>query len=355
MTEIIKVNQINPEMDKIDRAAAVIRSGGLVVFPTETVYGIGADAFNGSACREVFRVKNRPADNPLIVHISKMEQLDRIAEDVPEDVRSALKTLWPGPVTFRLKKRKEVPSETTAGLDTASVRMPAHPIALRLIDRSGTPIAAPSANISTKPSGTRAEHVIKDFEGKVEAILDGGDTLFGLESTIIDATVKPYLLLRPGAFTIEELRKYLDVQVPESLNTNKKIGKPVAPGMKYRHYAPDTELLLVSKEFIKEAARSLSGKVDYAVICSNETAETMDTQMNIIRLGSEGNLYEIAKNLFDSFRKLDTLGVKLALIQTFPEKGIGLALMNRMMKASDSKVVNSIDELDRRIAVEDKK
>ncbi|MDE1871486.1 MAG: threonylcarbamoyl-AMP synthase [Candidatus Micrarchaeota archaeon] len=346
MTKVIKVNPVNPEMELIREAAAIIKSGGIVAFPTETVYGLGADAFNGGACRNIFKAKNRPMDNPLIAHISKTRDIERVAREVPEEVMNAVKILWPGPVTFRLKKNEAVPIETTAGLDTISVRMPAHPVALRLIEASGTPIAAPSANISTRPSGTRAEHVIKDFDGKIDAILDGGDAAFGMESTIIDATVEPYLLLRPGAFTMEELRKYLDIEVPESINISRKDVVAVAPGMKYRHYAPDTKLIAVQKDLLESAVEHLGKRDDYAVLCSNETAERIsDSRAKLIRMGSERSLYEIAKNLFDSFRELDKKEVKFALVETFPERGIGLAIMNRIIKASGSAPVSSIEGL----------
>jgi L-threonylcarbamoyladenylate synthase len=345
MTKVLRINPINPQAEMIREAASIIKAGGLVAFPTETVYGIGADAFNGDACKNIFKVKNRPMDNPLIVHISKIAQLGDIARDVPDDLGNALKILWPGPVTFRLKKNANVPYETTAMLDTVSVRMPAHPVALRLIEGSGTPIAAPSANISTRPSGTRAEHVINDFDGKIDIILDGGDTAFGLESTIIDATVKPYLLLRPGAFTVEELRKYLDVDVPDSINKNKSHARPVAPGMKYRHYAPNAKLLAIDAEFLIKATGLLPKEMNYAVLCSDEMAEKIGTRANVIRLGSINDLYGIAKNLFDAFRDLDRKGVGLALVQTFSERGIGLALMNRIIKASNSEPIRSEEEL----------
>lgn len=344
MTKVLKINPINPEMELIREAAAIIRNGGIVAFPTETVYGLGADAFNGGACRDIFRIKNRPTDNPLITHISKASQLYEVAEEVPDDIENAVKILWPGPVTFSLKKNANLPAETTAGLDTVSVRMPAHPIALRLIDESGTPIAAPSANMATRPSGTSAEHVMNDFDGRIDMILDGGRTPFGLESTIIDATVKPYLLLRPGAFTVEELRGYLDIKVPEPKSMRKWGARPVAPGMKYRHYAPETRLLAIEGKFLTEASELMPENISYAVLCSNEMSEKIDSS-RVIRLGSERNLYEIASNLFDAFRRLDRMGVQLALVQAFPERGIGLALMNRIIKASGSEPIKSAEEL----------
>ena len=348
MTRILKINPINPQKDRIDEAARVIAEGGIVVFPTETVYGIGADALNAKACSRIFEIKGRPRDNPLIVHISKIKQLNEVARDVSDEFIRAAAILWPGPVTFILKKNYNMPDEVTAGLDTVAVRMPAHPIALRLIDAAKRPIAAPSANPSQRPSATRAEHVIADFDGKVDVIIDGGDSAFGLESTIINFTVKPHVLLRPGAFTIEELEKFLGkIEISKSINTQmSESDVAIAPGMKYRHYAPKKILIAVrDRKLLVEAAKTASRNKKIAVLCSNETSEMINGNAKIIKLGSENSLYEISKNLFDSFRKLDTMDVDFAFIQTFPERGIGLALMNRIIKASGSRQLESIGEL----------
>lgn len=347
MTKIMKVNPINPEKKVIEEAACIIKSGGIVAFPTETVYGIGANAFDNEASLKIFAIKNRPADNPLIVHISSMKELDEVAEGFDSSFVANAKILWPGPITFILKKNSRIPEAVSAGLGTVAVRMPAHPVALELIKQSGVPIAAPSANLSKKPSPTKAEHVITDLDGKVDAILDGGEVAFGIESTIINATVKPYMLLRPGAYTIEELEKYLGkIEIPQSINKQlKESEKAIAPGMKYRHYAPDKKLIIVSKkELIEEALDSFSNR-KIAVLCSNELAVNINSNAKIIKLGSEKNLYEIAKNLFDSFRKLDRLDVEFGFIQSFPERGIGFAIMNRMAKASGLEAADSISDI----------
>ena len=344
MTIRLTINQVNPEMERINEAAAVIRNGGIVVFPTETVYGIGADAFNADACGRIFRVKERPADNPLMVHISRLSQLDDVASDVTDGFMSAAKILWPGPVTFILKRNKRIPDVVTAKLDTVAVRMPAHPIALRLVDASGTAIAAPSANISKKPSATRAEHVMSDFDGKVDAIIDGGHSAFGLESTIIDMSRERPVLLRPGAFTIEELEKYLGaITIPESIDRESE--SAIAPGMKYRHYAPDKKLVVVSDNGMLLKLEGVKEKI--IVLCSDETADRINGKVRTLRLGSERNLYEIAKNLFDAFRRIDKMDAELAVVQSFPRRGIGLAIMNRILKASDSSEAGSMDELKR--------
>lgn len=348
MTKILKINPVNPEMDLIKEAAKVIKEGGTVAFPTETVYGIGADAYNVDACKRIFEIKGRPSDNPLIVHIAKILQLDQVTIGTGVDIIRVMKVLWPGPVTFILYKGYGIPKEVSAGLETIAVRMPAHPIALRLIEESGAPIAAPSANISKRPSATRASHVIEDLDGKVDIIIDGGDTAFGLESTIINATIEPYVLLRPGAFTIEELEKYLGhIVLPDSVNS--KIGEggtAIAPGMKYTHYAPAKKLIVITrKELVYEAVKVLSKEKRVAVLCSNEVAENIKDGVSVIRLGSEGNLYEIAKNLFGSFRDVDNTDADFALIQSFPERGIGLAIMNRILKASESEPADSLSEI----------
>lgn len=348
MTKILRINQINPESGMINEAADIIKDGGLVVFPTETVYGIGADAFNADACKKIFAAKGRPSDNPLIVHIANLEQLNKVASDTTKEFLDIAKILWPGPVTFILSKRNGMPDEVTSGLGSVAVRMPAHPIALRLIEASGTPIAAPSANISQRPSGTRIDHIIKDFDGKVDAIIDGGNSAFGLESTIIDARARPYVLLRPGAFTLEELQKYLGkILIPENLNIELDSSKAaIAPGMKYRHYSPEKRLIAVSDNSVLMKLGEIKTEKRIIVLCSNEISEIIGVGIRTLRLGSERDLYGIARNLFDALRKIDGMDIDVAIIQSFPERGIGLAVMNRIMKASGSNAVGSIKEID---------
>jgi L-threonylcarbamoyladenylate synthase len=343
-TRIIAINPVKPEKDRIALAAGIIRNGGLVAFPTETVYGIGANALDPKACLKIFSAKGRPADNPLIVHISSLAQLRSVAVGVPRDIERVLGMLWPGPVTFVLKKSRSVAKEATAGLESVAVRMPAHPIALRLIDACGVPIAAPSANTSSRPSPTDARHVIQDLDGKVDMIIDGGAALFGIESTVIDATKKPYTLLRPGAFTVEELQRYIGkITVPLKHDAS----RPKAPGMKYRHYAPRKRLVVVaSKKLLLEAAAMMHDR-NIAVLCSNELAEKLKPGVMSIKLGSESNLYEIARNLFGALRELDRTGAEMGLIQSFPKNGIGFALMDRIARASGSVPLSSEKELEK--------
>lgn len=342
-TRILVMDPVRPDPRKIGVAARVIRSHGTVAFPTETVYGIGADAFDAGACLKVFKAKGRPADNPMIVHVASFAQLEQVARSVPRKIERAMRALWPGPVTFVLPKARSIPPEVTGGLDTVAVRMPAHPIALQLIRESGVPIAAPSANISSRPSGTDAEHVIHDLYGKVDMIIDGGSALFGVESTVIDATSRPYALLRPGAFTVDELRMRLGrIVLPRKSGAS----RPRSPGMKYKHYAPQKRLILVAGRALLLRAPGLARRRKLAVLCSDELAKRLPPEAAAIRLGSERNMYEITRNFFGALRELDGSDADLGLMQSFPRKGIGLALMDRAFRASGARIVSSAVELE---------
>jgi len=345
MANILKINALRPQQRLIKVAAKAIKRGGTVIFPTETVYGLGANAYNAEAVLKVFKAKGRPADNPLIVHIADLHQLYDVAVDVPEVIKSKLHIVWPGPLTFVLKKKENIPYEVTGGLDTVAVRMPAHPIALALIKASGVPIAAPSANRATRPSPTKAEHIINEMKDRVDVIIDGGKTFFGVESTIIEATHKPFTLLRPGPFTLEELRKMFGKIVISGYAKGKQEAKvAIAPGMKYRHYAPSKPLVLANnKQVLKEVAEYCSRKgIGVAAICSDEMKNEIKYRgVEVFSLGSEKNLYEIASNLFDSFLKIETSEAKFGIIQPFPQKGIGLAIMNRIRKATGFSSISS--------------
>jgi len=349
MTNIIKINTIKPQKRLIEIATTAIKRGGTVIFPTETVYGLGANAYNAEAVLKVFKAKGRPADNPLIVHIADFSQLYDVAVDVPEAIKSKLHTVWPGPITFVLKKKEDIPYEVTGGLDTVAVRMPAHPIALSLIKASGVPIAAPSANRATRPSPTKAEHIIEEMKDRVDVIIDGGKTFFGVESTIIEATHKPFTLLRPGPFTLEELRKMFGKIVVSDYAKGKHEAKvAVAPGMKYRHYAPNKPLVLANnKQMLKEVVEYCSKKgISVAVICSDEMKKEIKQKgTEVISLGSEKNLYEIASNLFDSFLKIETSEAEFGIVQPFLQKGIGLAIMNRIKKATGFSSISNVSDI----------
>ncbi|WP_292000108.1 L-threonylcarbamoyladenylate synthase [Caldivirga sp.] len=348
MTLLLKVDALNPDREVIRRAADVILKGGLVAFPTETVYGLGASTYNDEAIRRIYVVKNRPMDNPSIIHISSLNQLHEVAEDVPEELEEKLKFVWPGPLTIILRKSSRISAVASCGLNTVAVRMPAHPVALTLISES-TPISAPSANISGKPSPTRAEHVIRDLWGKIDLIIDGGESFFGVESTIIDYTRKPPVLYRPGPFTVEELRRIFgEVKVPEQALGLGQFKEALAPGMKYRHYAPDKPLILTEcgeldglvKLTLDLATDEVKKGKKVVVLCSSETCGSYaKVGLRIIEVGSRLNLYTVAKNLFHSLRLIDSMDVDLAIAEGYPEVGVGLAVMNRLRKASGYKMV----------------
>lgn len=352
MTEVIKVEAIAPDEARIDKAAGVIKSGGLVAFPTETVYGLGADAFNESACRRIFEVKRRPLDNPAIVHVANLGQLSSIAREIPETAFRVAERAWPGPLTIVVKKASAFPSTPTGGLDSVAIRMPAHPVALRLIEASGTPIAAPSANLSGKPSPTTAQHVADDLGGSIDMILDAGEAFFGVESTIVDLTKDKPNLLRPGPFTVKEVESVLGcrVNVSSAAKGWAEAEVAIAPGMKYRHYAPKTKLVLVdvggdldsvrhSTLFVADRYKGANAKV--GILSTDETASVYAREgYEVLSLGTRANLFTVAKNLYARLRELDELGLSVAVSESFEEKGIGLAIMNRLRKASSVTVTS---------------
>ena len=347
LTKVFRVDPNNPDEDAIRECCRVIESGGIVVFPTETVYGLGASAYNGEAVKKVFIAKGRPMDNPLIVHISRIEQLYEVAEDIPENILKAVKILWPGPFTVLLRKSPRVAKEVTAGLPTVAVRMPAHPVALKLIDCAG-PVAAPSANISGRPSPTTGLHVLMDMFGRADAIIDAGETIYGIESTIIDTTKKPYVLLRPGAMPIERIAEILgqEIVVPEHARGLREFEAALAPGMKYKHYSPETPVILVESRKPEEAIAKLVNDLQregkkVLVVASRETLEKLvGINVKTIPYGSKSNLFEIARNIFKILRELDREGVDIAIIESVEEKGLGLAVINRLRKAA-SKIIKT--------------
>ena len=328
---------LSPE--EISRAARIIRSGGIVAFPTETVYGLGANALDEGAVAKIFRAKGRPADNPLIVHISSREMLNMVAKDIPELAFKLMDAFWPGALTLILKRKDVVPDITTGGLDSVAVRMPAHEIALALITGSGVPIAAPSANISGRPSPTKAEHVLKDMGGRIDAVIMGGETRLGVESTVIDLTVSPPALLRPGGLGLEEIIGTIgDVNI---------IGESVrSPGMRYTHYSPKAKLILVEgerKSVLFEVKRLIGESrkqgLTPGVLVSRESALDKECDAKYI-LGSVNDLKEVASRLFSGLRFLDEAGVDIGIAEgVFPEKNEGRAIMNRLRKAAIEKVI----------------
>jgi L-threonylcarbamoyladenylate synthase len=349
-TLILKVNAENPDPAKIQTAAEIIKQGGLVAFPTETVYGLGADALNADAVLALFEAKKRPLDNPPIVHVASVSEVSRLVQDVPAKAELLMKTFWPGPLTLLFKHSSIVPSVTTAGLDTVAIRMPKHKVALALIKASGCPIAAPSANLAGKPSPTNAQHVYEDLNGRVDAIIDGGATNIGVESTVVDLTVDPPMLLRPGGTTFEALKQVLgDMKLHAFVEAEKELPleKIRSPGMKHRHYAPKAEVILVEGSIeavtckIQELANSywLKG-IKVGVLATDETQTAY--KADVVRsLGSRSNLPIIAQNLFRLLRDVDAENVGVILAEGVSSEGIGLAVMNRLRKASGYHIVKA--------------
>ncbi len=339
MTIILKIRRGNPEKILVKQAALIIKEGGLAAFPTETVYGLGADALNAEAVKKIFEAKGRPADNPLIVHIADVKDVYRLAKEVPKEAELLMNRFWPGPLTIVLKKAKLVPDIVTAGLDTVAIRMPSHKVALALIREAKTPIAAPSANISGNPSPTHASHVIEDMMGKTDVIIDSGPCDIGVESTVIDMTVKPPLVLRPGGLPKEELAKFL-----KNVGKEEKSEKPKSPGMKYKHYAPNAEVIVVegNKEKVKKKVKELvneyklKGKMVGVITTMKEHRYDAEVVKYIGSTEKEG-----AKNLFKALRDFDKENIHVIIAEGIEEKGIGEAVMNRLRKAAGQDIVKA--------------
>lgn len=304
----------------IEKAVELIKKGDVVAFPTETVYGLGADAYNLNAVQQTFRVKGRPSDNPLIVHISRMSQLRELASEIPAEVQMLADAFWPGPLTFVLKKQESVPDIVTGGLDTVAVRMPNHPVAKNLIDQTG-PLTAPSANPSGRPSPTRTEHVEKDYSSQVP-VLDGGHTEIGLESTVLDLTTKSLKILRPGAITAEMIQKVVNKKVVDADSTSTENHK--SPGTRYTHYKPDAVV-----ELITESPASVDGSIYYLLHSgSGLSAENVHDY--------SGDFSALARDLYDHFRTADHLGYPKIQIERFAATEahpLLSALHNRISKA----------------------
>lgn len=346
-TKVAIIKNIEKDIKFIEEAAEIIRDGGTVAFPTETVYGLGANALNEEAVKKIFIAKGRPQDNPLIVHVASKD-INSLVKEVPPIAQELINKFWPGPLTIILEKKDIIPNVTSANLNTIGIRMPNSEIALKLIELSERPIAAPSANISGRPSPTEVERCVEDLNGRVDCIIGGESSDIGVESTIIDCTVNPPVILRPGGITLEMLREidsniYIDKALKSKPSENLK---PKAPGMKYRHYAPKANLKIIrgknekTIEFITEMLENYIEKNnDVAILTTDENLNKFD-KGNLISLGSEKNLSEIAKNLFEALRKCDDIGVQYILCQGFEEKGVGVAIMNRLSKAAGYDIID---------------
>lgn len=330
------------EREYLQEAAEIIKSGGLVAFPTETVYGLGANALDEKAAAKIYEAKGRPSDNPLIAHIASFEEIEPLVSRIPENGRRLAEAFWPGPMTLIFPKSEKVPYGTTGGLDTVAVRMPSDPVAAELIRLAGVPVAAPSANTSGRPSPTRAEHVYQDMNGRIELILDGGPVGIGVESTIVDVTEEIPVLLRPGAITMEMLEETVgEVHIdPAILGPMSADVRPKAPGMKYRHYAPKAELTLVEgdtepvvRTINTLAQEKLEAGKKVGIICTDETRDCYPAGM-IRSIGERSREETVAHNLYAVLREFDDLGAEYIYSEGFSEDHLGQAIMNRLNKAA---------------------
>jgi len=346
-TIVRKIDFNNPKKDDdiFLEAALIIKNGGLVAFPTETVYGLGANALDPIAVKKIYAAKGRPSDNPLIVHISEISELYPLVENISTNARMLMENFWPGPLTLIFKKKGLIPDETSGGLDTVAIRFPQNKIARLFIKRSGVPIAAPSANSSGKPSPTRASHVEFDLNSKIDMIIDGGNAQFGLESTIIDVSGNIPCLLRPGSITKSMIEKVVGKIDIDNAVFGKALEneKPKAPGMKYTHYSPLANIIIVKgkiddvvskiNEFIIEHKNKKVG-----VIATEQTRDRYSCD-NVIVIGNRNNINEIAANLFVTLRKCDYYGLSEVYTEAFDECDVGMAVMNRLKKAAGYNII----------------
>lgn len=348
-TQICKINGTEPEPELLARAAEILRRGGLVAFPTETVYGLGGNALDPEAAARIYAAKGRPSDNPLILHIADRTALTELAAEVPEAAEKLMEAFWPGPMTLIFHKSEKVPRETTGGLDTAAVRMPSHPVARALIRTAGIPIAAPSANSSGRPSPTLASHVAEDLDGRIDMILDGGAVEIGLESTIVDVTGETPVILRPGFISLEAVRRVLGQgeMDPAILGDAPADLRPKAPGMKYRHYAPKAEMILVEGEpsavvrtitALAEESRRQGKRA--AVLCSEESRNLYGT-LPCRAIGVRAQEETVAHNLYRCLREFDEEGTDVIYSETFSQGELGPAIMNRMRKAAGGRIIQA--------------
>ncbi len=352
-TQILEFNPEWIDSRLLEAAGDVLRSGGLVAFPTETVYGLGGDALRGEVSRKIYAAKGRPSDNPLIVHVGRIEDVDKIAARIPEQARAAMDAFWPGPLTIILEKKPIVPDPTTGGLRTVAVRMPDHPVTLALLRQTGILMAGPSANLSGKPSPTTARHVRADLDGRIEMILDGGPSCLGIESTIVDFTVTPPMILRPGFVSAEQLAYVTGspVALDPAVFGKETAGKeaPRAPGMKYRHYAPAADLILVEGAEPEHVVRAIGEYVLRAaaegrrtgVLTTEENRERYPAADVVRCVGSRRDDATVAAGLYAALREFDDLGVDVIYSESFPGGEHGQAIMNRLLKAAGHQVLEA--------------
>ena len=337
-----KYLDLREEIDnlKIEEAAQIIKNGGLVVFPTETVYGIGANGLNSKAVEKIYTAKGRKQDNPLILLISNIEMLDQIAENITNIEAKLMDAFWPGPLTIVLKRKTCVPNIVTAGLDTVGVRLTSGEIARKLVEASNCPIAAPSANVSGKPSGTKIEDIFEELKEKVDCIIDGGMSENGIESTVVRVIDGVPTILRPGKITLEEIEK---IAGKVNITQNEKI---LSPGVNYKHYAPNAKCILVysddNEKMVEKIQNFAQEKSNVTIVSSEENIQKYKKITDsLINIGSKNNLNEISKNIFSILRELDKIKPQpdLVIIEGVKQEGIGLAIMNRLIKACENNYI----------------
>lgn len=352
-TKLISIVEGEPESsieEKLTEAGEIIRNGGLVAFPTETVYGLGGDALNKESSRKIYQAKGRPSDNPLIIHIADMEHLEKIVSEIPESAVKLSKAFWPGPLTLIMKKSDNVPRETTGGLDTVAVRMPSHKIARRFIEKSGGYVAAPSANLSGKPSPTSAKYVAQDMMGRIDMIIDAEGVEIGLESTIVDLTSDVPMILRPGFITQHMLSKVVgEVDMDVTLIDSTSSQAPKAPGMKYRHYAPKGELVIVEGEpenivrYINEQTNLHMEKGEKTGVIGTADYIGGYHADSIKNAGNADKPLEVSNRLYTFLREFDDEDVEYIYSESFgnsfSDEGFGQAVMNRLLKAAGHKII----------------
>ncbi|MDW7675772.1 MAG: L-threonylcarbamoyladenylate synthase [Bacillota bacterium] len=352
-TKIITINRDEPLEKQLKIAGQLLAEGKLVAFPTETVYGLGANGLSGEAVTKIFKAKGRPQDNPLILHIADRDSLAPLVAKVPPVAEPLMDAFWPGPLTLVFPKSDLIPQEVTAGLDTVAIRMPDHPVALALLKAAAVPVAAPSANLSGKPSPTEAAHVYNDLQGKVEAIVNGGPTEVGLESTVLDITGEVPVILRPGSITLDMLQEVVEkVEIDPNLAIGDGGGAPKAPGMKYTHYAPEAQVVLVKGPEVRQVANKIlalveQGKRDKLKVAVMISEEAVDREIDLLTapdqafvLGSRDDMEEVGRQIYRVLRECDQLGIELIVVEAYPPTGVGLAVMNRLDKAAAFQTVH---------------
>ncbi len=350
-TQVLHLNAQYPEAHLIKQAAERIRAGGLVAFPTETVYGLGANGFDAMAVEHIFTAKARPTSDPIILHLSSRHQLELVAKDIPQLALQLAQAFWPGPLTLVLKRQPRVPAIVTAGLDTVAVRVPSHPVALALLKAADVPIAAPSANRFSRPSPTTAQHVLEDLDGCVDLVLDGGATSIGVESTVLDLTQAIPTILRPGGALIEPLR----VMIPNLQIKQRFMGAEESmpsPGMLLKHYSPNAELMLFTGSDDSKVVAHMQAIIQRLVVEGKSVGVLTSEEdhpyfarlpIQLVELGPRTDLEMIARNLFAGMRTLDFLGVDVILVKSFVQEGLGLAIWDRLIRAAEGKVITIPD------------